>query len=207
VRFLARVAIGASLGAVVLGALVVFFGARTWALATGGLLGPIGFLATFFLWSADRPQDGYEQVLFDRPNIIASIVTLALLVGGGIGAGILLTPHPVDPARVAFDEQHVAMAQLAQKYQTDADLYRAKKLTGDPADTFGTHREHAQEIALALQKIELGDTEKLDALKAAAAALVTVTGTMEKCVGGDEAACLDARVAMSDYTRAAKAVA
>ncbi|HET6405262.1 MAG TPA: hypothetical protein VFH78_11495, partial [Candidatus Thermoplasmatota archaeon] len=72
-----RIALGAVLGLATALALWLLVG-TPWVTATAAsLLAAIGFLGSYFIWSADRLDEGYEQVLFDRPNTIVSAVLIA----------------------------------------------------------------------------------------------------------------------------------
>jgi hypothetical protein len=97
-QYYARVGIGGLLG--LLGAIgLAFLVDATWPAAlAGALLAAIGFLATFFLWTADRPPSpqepqGYEQVLFDPRNLV-HLAALALLVAGGAYGWSLMFDGP-----------------------------------------------------------------------------------------------------------------
>jgi len=104
-RYPVRIAIGAGLGlAAVVGFHFVF--ARWWVGALiAALLGLVGFLGSFFIWSADRLDEGYEQVLFDLKNNIVSLVLVLVLVGasfGGLDAQLFAFTHPDDVAGVVL---------------------------------------------------------------------------------------------------------
>lgn len=207
-RFVVRVLIGVALSAIALTVFLLTVGPKVWAIATGAVLAPIGFLGSFFLWSADRPEEGYEQVLFDRPNSLTSLALVAVLGGAAFGAGLFLDGDNVDPAEAAYLQQRDLITDLAVQYQADADLYRTGKLVGDPADTFGEHRGAVDDILLGLDDAGVTDEARAAALKDAAQKLRVVTGAMESCVGGDEGACMTARIdAMIAYQASARALA
>jgi hypothetical protein len=199
-----RVGIGVVLGA----ALAV--GLTTWldkwwigALA-GGLGGPLVFLATFFAWSADRPEEGYEQVLFDRPNTLLSGVMLVAFVGLAFGAGWLLSPaaglSPEEQAALAqMDGSRALLGRLADNYAAANAAFIDGQAPGDLAP--GLEEAKAAHAALAaLEPPESLYGHKEPLLKAARA-VEAAFDALGKCVGGDTSACLDARIGHADVVR------
>jgi hypothetical protein len=175
-----------------------------WAIAVAALLAPIGFLASFFLWTADRPQDGYEQVLFDVPNLLTSLALVGVLVGAGWGGGVLLRPHPIDPNDVPYFEQRAELTTLAKQYQKDKDAYAAGDLPKSPTDVFAEHKEHAQTIVLKVKTLHDAAPERFEPLLKAANALAEVTSQMDACAAAGDKSCDGARFAMADYQGAAR---
>jgi hypothetical protein len=124
VRYVVRIVIGIVLG--LLGAAVAWWlGWRWWTGAIlASVLALVGFLGSFFLWSADRPEEGYEQVLFDLPNNLVSVVLVLALVGlafaGGHGlarGGAASAAAPPDPAVAALAEHHDNLTKLYNAIQ------------------------------------------------------------------------------------------
>lgn len=204
-----RVAIGATVGLLLSVGLALWLDAAWIAALAGGLGGPVAFLATFFIWSADRLDEGYEQVLFDKPNSILSGVMLLALVGVALGTGWLAGGPSVDPAHAAalaaMGEQEGTLAALAAKYETANAAIAAQEDAGDVAGLV----TEAAAVRTALDDLEVPAdlTPAKDALWESASMLEATLGSLEKCVGGDTGACVDARIGYADYTRSLEAYA
>ncbi len=82
-RYWVRVFVGVGVGGIAFPILWSVL-ANVWiGAAAAAVLAPLVFLATFFIWDADRPEDGYEQVLFDKPNsAVAAGLVLCFLFAG-----------------------------------------------------------------------------------------------------------------------------
>jgi hypothetical protein len=165
-RYAVRVGIGVGLG---LAAIVAFhFFVHTWWVAglLAALLGLIGFLGSFFIWTADRPEEGYEQVLFDMKNNVVSLVLVALLVGGAFGVAHVWAPKaaaaPLDPAVAAMNTQHDKLVSVYNDVQ-------AGKLD---ASSTATAKKDVQAVQDALKALTT-TSPKLDLLNKAATAELT----------------------------------
>ena len=185
-----RVTIGVILG--VTGAVLMWLVVgKTWMTATvGAILAPLGFLLTYFIWSADRPADGYEQVLFDRPNTIVSVVLLATLGLAGVGTGFL--GHASGPPSVADQT-----AALYAHYQSASDAYSKKSADG-AATTAKVAQLRTEAATLATAIDAMPDSNAKTALKAAAASLTSAMDSLDACIGGSNGKCVDARLAAAD---------
>src|SRR5581483_6354256 len=177
---------------VVLGLLVSlglwFFHARWWIGGiAGGLVATLGFLATFFVWSADRLDEGYEQVLFDLPNNMVSLALAVAFVGLAFAGG--LVPRgggsaAPDPSAAVADSQHDALVSLYN------DVMGAK------IDAAGLQAEQAKLKAAQDAIATLPAGPKTTLLQAAAAAEGKAFAELGKCA--DVAKCPLARLEMSN---------
>lgn len=184
-----RIAIGAVLGLVALLALWPTLGI-TWLTATvAALLAPVGFLASYFIWSADRPDEGYEQVLFDKPNTIVTLAMILVFAGAGLGTGFLggeSAPTPAD-----------RVAALRNQYQGTSDAITAGDLAGEDATAaIAALREESDRIAVELETLEETDANKK--LIEANDDLAFAMDALKECAGGDRGKCVDARVSAAD---------
>lgn len=203
-KFGVRVAIGAIIGLALAVALPLLLESWWVGALAGGLLGPLAFLATFFIWSADRLDEGYEQVLFDRPNTTLSALMLVAFVGVAFGAGHLASgpagPSPEEQAALAqMDQEHATLGRLAGEF-TVASEARAKG--GDPGD-LDADLDEARATRAALQAMSVPEPllEVKGNLQKAASGLENAFDALKKCAEGDNAACLDARIAHADAVR------
>lgn len=199
-----RVALGVVVGLAFALGLTLWLG-RWWVGAlAGGLLGPVAFLATFFIWSADRPDEGYEQVLFDRPNTVLGGVMMVAFVGLAFGSGWLLSgpagPTPEEAAALAqMDETHANLTRLAKEYGVAAE---AVTKNGDPGD-LDADLAQARDARVDLQAMEVPESlaERKAALEKGAKALEGAFAALARCAQGEAPACLDARIGYADATR------
>lgn len=166
-QYYVRVAIGFVLGAALAAGFALFTGKWVAAGAMGAGVGVAGFLATFFVWSADRLPE-YEQVLFDGRNNLHALGLAALLVGVAFGSVNLYKPDaPVDPVLLQMDADHDALTHLYNEIQAakldDAGVADARKTVADvqghlPDFPEGDHANFlttaAKAIASALDKYE-----------------------------------------------------
>ena len=191
-RFAIRIVIGAVLGLVAFATLWLL-DVRAWVVAlASGLLGPIGFLGSFFIWSADRPEIGYEQVLFDKPNSIISAVMILALAGGAFGVAHLgagSASPPPDPNAAAMESQHQTLVHLY-------NLLIQGKLASEQAPDAKTNLSTAQE---AIAKLPAGP--KATALATAAA---TLSHALDAYAGCSYKACQTANLALFDAKDALK---
>jgi len=190
VRYFVRVALGALLGLLAVGALA-FFGVRWWIGAVAGaLLAAVGFLGSFFLWSADRPEEGYEQVLFDLPNNVVSVALVVVLVGLAFGAPHLLhkgSAAPVDPAIADMNAQHDALTKVYN------DLVAAK------LDRAGVD---AAKASVAAAKLDLGNLTASDNSKTLLAAANGEGPALDAYVGCGYKACQAVQLSLIDVKAA-----
>jgi hypothetical protein len=191
VRYYARVALGAVLGLAAVGVLW-FLGVRWWIGAiAGALLGGMGFLGSFFLWSADRPSEGYEQVLFDGRNNAHALLLLVVLVGASFGGSYLhrapaAAPGPDAAALAAMDAGHDNMTRIYNAIQSGN--YTSAAAAADAG-------AQVQAIQAALSAMPA--SAKGDLLKTAANALQTALDEFKGC--SDAAGCgLAGRLAKAD---------
>lgn len=188
-----RIAIGAGLGAAAGIALWLFVGIA-WVTATGAaLLAAIGFLGSYFVWSADRLPE-YEQVLFDRPNTIVAGVLVVAFALAGVGTGLLggdaAPPTPAESVSILY-----------ARYQNGADAFVSK--TADGAATTALLDELAAESQrLAPEIAALPDSSARAALIEANEHLASAIGALKACVAGESAKCLDARISAADAVNA-----
>lgn len=194
VRYVVRVVLGVVLGLIAVAALW-FFGAAWWVGAlVGALLGLVGFLGSFFLWTADRPEEGYEQVLFDLPNNLVSLVLILAFVGAAFAGGHWLArekPAPVDPAVAAsMNEAHDNLTRIYNQIA-------AGNYTSSDAAKAASAEVKAIQDALAA----LPPSPKVDLLSAAATSIQKGLAEITSCT--DPGSCsLGARLAKADALRA-----
>jgi hypothetical protein len=213
-NYYARVGLGLVLGALAVAALAFFSFAWWIAAAAGALLAILAFLASFFLWTADRPEEGYEQVLFDGPNVVHALVLAAVLVGGAFGtslfhkgaSGPAIPPEEL-AAVEALNAQQVVLDHALSAYQKAASAFAAK--TMDAKSLNSTMKPIATNTTAASDALKgLTVPERLAplsvALTAQAKALLDALAAEAKCTGGTASACMDARVAAADALAAEK---
>lgn len=203
-KFGVRVAIGAIIGLALAVALPLLLGPWWVGALAGGLIGPLAFLATFFLWSADRLDEGYEQVLFDRPNTLVSVVMLVAFAGLAFGAGFLGAgpsgPSPEEQAALAqMEESHAVLERLAGEFT----LANEAATKGGDAGDLDADLDEARATRATLQAMEIPESllPVKGNLQKAASGLENAFNALQKCAGGDGTACLDARVAHADAMR------
>ena len=192
-RFVVRIVIGAVLGILAL-AVMAIFGVRWWIVAlTSGLLAPLAFLGTFFLWSADRPDLGYEQVLFDAPNTTFSIIMLVVLAGASFGfthihfgGSAAAAIAPTEAAQVAL----IHIASDAQKQKGAADKGDVKTI-------------NAFLLTARAQVAALANVTKTDpALQTATDNLSTGLNELGNCAASPQSdACVSAQVDLGGVLR------
>lgn len=185
-----RILIGAVLGLVAAVALWLFVGIAWLTATVAALLAAVGFLGSYFIWSADRLPE-YEQVLFDRPNVIVTGVLVLALAGAGFGTGFLgggSAPELTPAERVSA---------LYASYQNSADAFTAKELDADALnETMADLRMESDRIAAELEALPEG--EERDNLVIVNDALALAMDSMKACAGGDKAQCRDARLSAAD---------
>lgn len=155
------------------------------------LVAIVGFLGSFFVVSADRPEEGYEQVLFDRSNMIVTVLFLVLFAGAGIGTGFLgadaAPPDPADPVYA-----------LRADYLRTADAW-SEGADADPdvtlAEVSGLRTE-SDRVAMELEA--LADDDARTHLAAANDALAFALDALKDCAEQGEHRCLDARLNAAD---------
>lgn len=167
-----------------------------WATAlAAALLAPVGFLGSYFLWTADRPEEGYEQVLFDRPNTIVAAIMLVCFALAGMGTGFLGAggASPPTPA----DDLYAMRAD----YQRISDAYSAGTSEGEATiELLNALRAEADPL---YERIEaLPDGDATNALIDAWDYLTLAMTQLKTCAGGEEAKCLDARISASEVQSA-----
>lgn len=206
-----RVALGAVLGLALSAGLAFWLGSWWIGALAGGLGGPVAFLATFFVWSADRPEEGYEQVLFDRPNTILGGVMLVALSGVAFGVGWIAGPgdaglDPEEQAALArMDESHGELLRLSKEYATANE---ARSKGGDPGD-LDADADAARDARVALQTLEAPESlaPLQESLLKSAKALEAAFEALKACAAGEEPECLDARIGHADAVRGMQAYA
>ena len=194
-----RIALGAVLGLATALALWLLVG-TPWVTATAAsLLAAIGFLGSYFIWSADRLDEGYEQVLFDRPNTIVSAVLIATFALAGVGTGY---PGAADAAPLPPDAR---LEALQHDYRAAADAYAKKEADGQATKrAMEELRVESDRIALELEAMP--ESERRANLIAANDALALAMDSLVACIDGDATQCLEARLFASDaQTALAKA--
>ena len=184
-----RILIGALLGLAAAVALWLFVGIAWLTATVAALLAAVGFLGSYFIWSADRLPE-YEQVLFDRPNTIVTAVLLVTFAAAGFGTGFLggsggdLTP--TDRVAILYaDYQHVADAYTSDEADAETTIAALTDL-----------RVESDRIALEVEALPEGDER--DNLASANDALALAMDSLKACAGGENGQCLDARLFAAD---------
>lgn len=200
-----RLALGVVVGTALAGGLAWFMQPWWLGAVAGGLFGPLVFLGTFFLWSADRPEEGYEQVLFDRPNTVLSVLMTLAFVGLAFGTTFLATGlSPEEQAALArMDGSGATLARLSEDFAAANDAFTKGESPGD----LGPKLQEARDAKAAIDGIQA--SEALAPLKGsllkAATALESAFDALGKCAAGDTTACLDARLGPVDAARGLQA--
>ena len=185
-----RIAVGAVLGLVGLVALWLTLGVA-WLTALGAvLLALVGFLGSYFVVSADRPEEGYEQVLFDRPNTLVSVVMIVLFAGAGVGSGLLGGGETAPPG--PSDNVYA----LRAGYLGAADGWMKDAPKDDTLATLAGLREESDRIAIELEALPEGD-ERTN-LEAANDALAFAIDSLKVCAEQEQRSCMDARLNAAD---------
>lgn len=206
-KFGVRVALGALVGLGLAAGLGWSLDAWWVGAVAGGLGGPLVFLLTFFVWSADRLDEGYEQVLFDRPNTLASAFMALAFAGAAFGAGAL---HPSGPSwtpeeEAAFTqvrEHESALETAAAGFQQDQKtLADGGQLALEDLDARVATARELRDAAAAMELPE-SFAPLREPLAAASDALAASYEALRTCADGDTGACVDARVGFADYARA-----
>jgi hypothetical protein len=189
-----RIALGALLG---LGALVgLWLGPGIgWLTAiVASLVALLGFLGSYFVVSADRPSEGYEQVLFDKPNTLVAIVLALTFAGAGFSTGFL---GRSDAPSSVGERATLLYAQ----YQSDANAYSAAQDKDAAKDAalaqMTTLRGDSDLLNVDIEALPEGDTQKTDLMKANDDLAIAID-SMVACIGGDLEACKAARFAAAD---------
>lgn len=159
----------------------------------GGLLTPLVFLGSFFLWSADvaptpeNPQ-GYEQVLFDAPNNVASASMLVLMVAlaffarfDGAGAD--------DPSAFLAQQETLATDVIAlhDAFVASLDAYDKGELSAaDFQGALASDREAARALSADAELLEppTAYTASAEELATAAGELWGAMESMDLCLSG-----------------------
>lgn len=207
-KYYARVGLGALLG-ILVAVGVAFLADSTWPVAlAGGLAAPIGFLATFFVWSADRaptPQEpqGYEQVLFDRPNLLHVAVLLVVVAGGAYGHAFAFgdeeAPAP-DPMAAELDAMQLEVVGIAQDFNAAHDAFAS----GSPPADAGDKAQEAKSLAERIGALTVSDSlaARKDALADAAENYAAAFETLAGCVDSQASTCIEARIAQAKAAQA-----
>lgn len=184
----ARISIGAVFGLVAAVCLWLFVGIAWLTAVAAALVAAVGFLGSYFVWSADRLPE-YEQVLFDRPNTLVAAVLVVAFAGLGFGTGYLGDDAPPTPA----DRVHM----LYNAYQNNADAFAKQELDAEAlVATLDALRVESDRVALELEALPEGDER--DALTAANDALALAMDAMKACAGGTSGECMNARLSAAD---------
>lgn len=183
-----RIAVGALLGA---GALVgLWLGPGIgWLTATvAALAALIGFLGSYFVVSADRPAEGYEQVLFDRPNTLVALALVVVFAGAGFGTGLLGGDSGPDPADNVY--------ALRADYQAASDAWGVDSPAEDTLATLETLRTESDLIAGELALLPEGDVRTH--LEAANDAIAFSIDALKVCAQKETRSCIEARINAAD---------
>src|ERR1051325_2078121 len=198
-RFLVRVAIGAGLG--LAAAIGLSFVMRWWIVAIlAVLLALVGFLGSFFLWSADRPQEGYEQVLFDKPNSIVSGVMAVAFVAAAFGMGWLLEPVDQGPSLPPAEVAAVSSMNAERVKLHDVLVLYLKEPKSSKVPEWS---KAANESKAAVAKLTVPDRLQpmLTPLKSLSESLSAVLAVQVRCNAGESRACVDAQIGRGDLSR------
>ncbi|HUR68993.1 MAG TPA: hypothetical protein VM370_07075 [Candidatus Thermoplasmatota archaeon] len=184
-----RILIGALLGLGALAASWLVLGIPWVTAAAAALLAPVGFLGSYFLVSADRPEEGYEQVLFDRPNTIAAVAMILLFAGAGVGTGLLSSADaPASPADNMFALRNgylAASTAWGKDAQKDATVA-----------TLGELRTESDRIAAEIEALPEGDARTH--LETANDAMAFAIDALKGCAEKEQRSCMDARLNAAD---------
>lgn len=187
--FWARVAAGAVLGLLALVPLWLFVGIGWLTALAGALAAAIGFLGSYFVVSADRPDEGYEQVLFDKPNTIVAAVLLVGFALAGVGTGFL----GGDEVPTTADRVHMLRAD----YQRAADAFTKDEANAtDTQAAIAALREESDRVALELEALPEDDARA--ALIAANDALALAMDALTECTNAVQDECMNARLLAAD---------
>ena len=205
-RYYTRVGIGFAMGLALVAA--TSYWEKWWLVAPiGALVAVVGFLGTFFVWSADRLPE-YEQVLFDGRNVAHALGLVTVLALAGFGTsfwGPHATPR-AHPALVARAAQSLALSKIANDLQKASDDFKTGRLSAADAGSKVTGLiADMRGVQAAVDKLQApaGGVEKLGHLKGETKALAGALDLSLKCIAGDANACLDARVGLADSKREA----
>lgn len=180
-----RIALGALLGIAAALALWLLVGTPWLTASVGALLAAVGFLGSYFVWSADRLDEGYEQVLFDRPNTIVAALLVVAFAAAGLGTGLLVS----EPAPLTTEQRVRAL------YVDYHALARSHAEGTEPAETNASlDALRIESDRLAIEIEALADADERAALTAANDALALAMDSLKACAGGDRSQCVDARV-------------
>ena len=218
-----RLGLGAGLGLVA--ALALGWLLDGWAIpaAVGALLAAIGFLGSFFVWSADVPPspenpEGYEQVLFDGPNVVASL----LVVAGVVALAFFVRFDATAPAaedHSAYVAQQDAVAKDLESMREYVVAERATRAEGKVSDA--DHRAALKDLSDAVRAIE-NDLDALEPPEAfvlsverlddAVAGLLDAIALLDSCAAGNAGDCgveeeflAETEAALADYASGAGA--
>lgn len=206
-----RVSLGAGLG--LASTLVLGFLLDGWIApaSVGALLAVVGFLGSFFVWSADIPPTpenphGYEQVLFDRPNTVTSGILIAAMVLLGLFVPFDAEPE-VDVSAYLASEDAVAadLDALYVGYANGLHAYDAGTVTADAfRDTLTSDRATALALLEDARALTPPDAyaETAKSLRVAAEQLSASMESMDLCLSGIEPRCQMARDRLADHEAA-----
>jgi len=184
-----RIAAGAVLGLIALAALWLTVGIAWLTALVATLVALLGFLGSYFVVSADRPEEGYEQVLFDKPNTIVSVLMIVLFAGAGVGSGFLGGESaPPGPSDYVYS--------LRASYLTTAAAWTADASKDETLATLDELRAESDRIALDLEALPEGDARTH--LEAANDALAFAVDSLKICAEAEQRSCLDARLNAAD---------
>jgi hypothetical protein len=187
-----RIAVGAILGVVALLALWPTLGIAWVTALVAALLAAIGFLGSYFVVSADRPEEGYEQVLFDKPNTLVAAALVVLFAAAGVGTGFLpgASAEPLPPADYVFalkgDYQAAYDGWTKEDAEKEATLARIAQLRAE------SDRIAAYDLAT------LPEGGERQNLTLANDAYAFALDALKACVDADSRSCVDARVRAAD---------
>lgn len=185
-----RIAIGGVLGVAALVPLWLFVGVSWLTAAAAALLAVVGFLGSFFVFSADRPEEGYEQVLFDKPNTIVTLLLVVVFGLAGVGTGFLggASAEPSTAERVS---------KMYNVYQNNAIAFSGEELDAANLSTILDElRVESDRLALEIEALPEGPER--ETLATANDALALAMDSLKLCAAGTSEECLNARLAASD---------